>query len=85
MAEEMTDDLAGDHPEPPARSANRRELYVQRIAAARNAKEVLRAVAGYLQATFARHNFTDAKLIAERLMNAIDEERRRHCGPRDDA
>lgn len=83
MAEKVTDDLAGDHAEPPARSANRRELLRQRIADARHTKDVLRAVAGYLQATFSRHNLTDARGIAERLADAIDSERRSHCGPRD--
>jgi hypothetical protein len=85
MAEGLTDDKAGDHPEPPARSVNRRRVFEERVAAARNTKEVLRALAGYLQGMFSRHSLEDVKDIAGNLADDMDMERRRHCGPRDGA
>jgi hypothetical protein len=85
MATDVTGAGPGDHAEPLARTANRREEYDRRVAAARHPKGVLRALAGYLQATFIRHSLDDVKEIAGRVAVAIDQERRNHCGPRDDA
>jgi hypothetical protein len=86
VAEDVkTPDGAGDHAERPARLVNRRRAYDERVARAQHPKGVLRALAGYLQATFSRHSLEDVKEIAGDLVEAIDDERRRHCGPRDDA
>jgi hypothetical protein len=82
---EVTEVRAGNHAEPPARTRNRRQQYDSRVAAALHPKGVLRALAGYIQGSFSRHSLEDVKEIAGRLMAATDEERRRHCGCRDDA
>jgi hypothetical protein len=81
---EVTEERVGDHAEPPARTANRRRLYEERLAAARHPLVVLRVLAGYIQGSFSRHSLEDVKEISNRLADATDEERRRHCGSRDD-